>query len=360
MSDAEVILELPQAWFANPSDGDRHRHFFASIWLALGDLGVTVRPICLTFGADAAPRLAKQGQLIISFHSHGDHGNILRLKESYLPPYYTVDRLGYSGFSELAKHPERFSEAINSMDAQESADFIEALKSRTIAANLSKYDQPRMGVENLPDRFVFQPLQTVDDPVAGFHQLDQLEVLAGAAEAAEALGWSVIFKRHPLCRSVGMTAGLRHLLAVHPNLSSSDASVHSLIPAAQAVIGANSGVLFEALLHGAHVISFGHSDFAMATTRISDRREIAGALLGRGRVDRLGQCRFLAWYLQHYCVAVDDVAAIRGRIAAALAALDRGADRGWRHQEQQELFEYYATREAARRRAVLETGDPAP
>lgn len=356
MPDADVLLELPADWFANPMDGDRHRRLYASIWLALGDLDVTVRPVPLRFGADSAPRLSKPGQLLISFHSRGPAGHILRIKESYLPPYYTVDRMGYSGFSELARHPDRFRDAIDAMPDRAARTFVEAVKRDTIAANLSKYDQPRAGGGHLPDRFVFQPLQTIDDPVAGLARMDQLDVLEALALSAAPLGWSVVFKRHPLCTAGRVSARLASLTAAYPNLVASDASVHSLIAGAEAVVGANSGVLFEALLHGAHVVSFGASDYACVTTPISGPEEIAGAMLGRGRVDRAAQCRFLAWYLQLYCVSADDVGAIRNRIGAALAGLDRTPQDHVRRQ--QDLFETYAEREAIRRRTVL--NDTAP
>lgn len=353
MTDADVILELPEAWFANPVDGERHRQFYVSIWLALADLGVTVRPIVVRFGADEAPRLSQHGQLVLSFHSRGEADrNILRLKESYLPPYYTIDRMGYSGFSELAQFPERFEADIQAVPTRDALAFVEALKAEVVGTNLSKYHQPQVASgERLPEHFVFQPLQTIDDPVAALTHLDQLDVLEATAVACEALGWSVVFKRHPWCRAERVSARLAQLMATYPNLRQSQASIHPLISAAQAVIGANSGVLFEALLHGAHVIRFAQTDFAIATTAITSLQDIAGALLGRGRVARPLQVQFLMWYLQTYCVRGDDVAGIRSKMAAALAALDRRPG-SW-HQEQLDLFDLYAGQEAARRAAVL-------
>lgn len=350
MACPAVILELPVPWFHSPLDGARHQQFYVSIWQALAEMGVTVQPRILIFGADEAPRLGRHDQLIISFHSRGPAGSVLRIKESYLPPYYTVDRMGYSGFSELAIHPERFATAITAASPAKAQDFVEALKRQMVADNLSKYSQEQPRYLSLPDPYVFMPLQTVDDPVAALSDIDQLDALDALLSAAEALGWGVVVKRHPLCRSEKIAAALDRLAARHPHMQRSDASVHQLISGAQAVIGANSGVLFEALVHGAHVVSFGASDFRIATTSVTRPQDIAAAIAGRGRVTRADQCAFLFWYLTRYCLRADDVAGIRDRIADALAALDQVPDQV--HQQQKQLFEDFARREQARRRAL--------
>lgn len=351
MSDVDVILELPQAWFVNPVDGDRHRMLYTSIWLALGELGVSVRPIILPFGADDTPRLYDPTQLVLSYHSRGAIGNVLRIKESYLPPYYTIDRMGYSGFSELAQFPMRFADSVNSIDDLAAAAFVQELRSKTRDTNTSKYSQPQTLAETLPENFIFQPLQTIDDPVAGLAWFDQFDVLGATASAAQLMGWSVVFKRHPLCKADGVTRRLEHLQTCHPNLIRSNASIHHLISGSQAVIGANSGVLFEAILHGAHVISFGNSDFILATTKLGKLGEIPSFILGRGRINRSIQCRFLTWYLQQYCVAADDVAAICARVADALGG--RALRSCERHRHQAELFNQFAQKEHARRRSMI-------
>lgn len=355
MQDAQVILEVPGAWFENPIDGPRHQRFFASILMALSDLAVTVRPLPLRFGADDAPRLSMPNQLIISYHSKGSAGNILRLKESYIPPFYTMDRTGYSGFSELANHPERFTAAIDAIPLDAARAFVFNTAKHLKSKNLSKYKQAKSTVFPFPDYFVFQPLQTADDPVAELAILDQLDVLAEVAAATEALGWSVVVKRHPFCNVVSVSRRIRNLRADFPNLIETNASIHALIGHAQAVIGANSGVLFEALVQGAHVITFGKSDFAQATTAITALSEIPGALLGRDRVDLARQTRFVSWYLQHYCVRADDFAAIRERISEALRALDIQPSSF--NAAQLELYHHFSYAERRRRDDIKSCAD---
>ena len=104
-----VILEIPEAWFANPSDGDRHRLFYTSLLAALAELGLLIDPIWLPRGAERAPRPTNPSDLIISFHSYGEaSGNLLRCKETYIPPFYSLDPMGYSCFSQLATQPELY------------------------------------------------------------------------------------------------------------------------------------------------------------------------------------------------------------------------------------------------------------
>lgn len=350
MSCPDIILELPLRWFRSSLDGERHQRFYLSIWQALSELGVTVRPIAAVYGADDAPRLSRHGQLVISFHSRGPAGSVLRLKESYLPPYYTADRMGYSGFSELARYPERFAAQLAAVDPKAAARFVADLKEQVVATNLSKYSQRALGAVNLPETYVFMPLQTVDDPVAGLCVVPQLDALEWLLETTAALGWGAVVKRHPLCRSKEVETRLELLAQRHAHLLHSEASVHQLISGAEAVFGANSGVLFEALVHGAHVVSFAGSDFQTAVTQVSRRSEIAGAILGSGRLSRMDQCRFLFWYLTRYCLHADDIEAIRNRIATALAAQDIKVDR--QHHQQRELFKEFARQEGDRRKAI--------
>lgn len=355
MHDAQVILEVPGSWLDHPLDGPRHQRFFTSILMALSDLGVTVRPIPLVFAADNAPRITSANQLVISYHSKGPADNILRLKESYVPPYYVFDRLGYSGFSELSVYPERFMAAIDATPIDSAEVFVKEIAKELREKNASKYDQANRIDMHLPEHFVFQPLQTIDDPVAELAVLEQLDVLAEVASATEALGWSVVVKRHPFCTARSVTKRINELSIQYPNLIESNASIHTFINRAQAVIGANSGVLFEALIQGAHVISFGKSEFSQVTTSITRLSEIPSALLGRGRVERARQVKFLAWYLTRYCVRADDVKAISDRIAEALNGLNiQTLDL---NQPQRKLFNSFADIENHRRNSIKDEID---
>ena len=313
-----MVLEVPAGWFRSPLDGDRHRDFFASLLVALSELDVTVQPLALPYGADTAPRRTVPGQVIVSYHSRGPAGNVLRLKESYLPPYYTADRLGYSGFSELATDPERFAPEIAAMPLEDARAVLGRLRREMIGTNLSKYPQPEVPGPSLPDSYVFMPLQTMTDPVVALWRLDPFEVLRCLLVIASRTGQSVVVKRHPLCTSRRVSRELAALSASHDNLILAYASVHRLIAGATAVVGANTGVLFEALIHGTPVIGFGGSDFATATGQIETLDALAPALAGAGAPRAEDRDRFLGWYLTRYCLRADDIPGIKRRIKLAL------------------------------------------
>lgn len=347
---ADVILELPSAWMDNVLDGERHTAFYMAILRALAELGVTVMPMPLPLGADEAPRLSRHDQLVLSYHSIGPAGHVLRIKESYLPPYYTLDPLGYSGFSELGLFPERFRSDIARVNARKAGAFVEDLRSRVIAENFSKYPQDAASAFDPGGDHIFFPLQTVDDPVARLCAFDQLAALEEVAKVAGENGWRVVVKRHPFCVSVKVKTALERIVADNAHVTLTTASIHRIIPGARAVIGANSGVLFEALIHGAHVVTFGGSDFRMATTPVNSLAGIGPALSGEGRIAREDQVRFIAWFLKSHCVRADDLPAIRSRIALALSQLDVAADR--MAADQQALFAEYAEQELRRRDRV--------
>ena len=323
-----VTLEVPEAWFRDPEDVQRHRLFYSSLLAALADLGVLLDPVWLPRGAERAPRPDGAGDATISFHSHGRTGNILRCKEAYVSPYYTMDRMGYACFSELASHPERFADAIARQDAGRAGAFVRALAQELRQENRSKYRQPEKQ-DRMEPGFLFVPLQVENDSVAKGLWLDKFKALRCLVEAAAAQGSRVVLKRHPRCRSRAVSALLAEL-GQRPNVSLSEASIHTLIADARLVAGANSGVLFEALIQGKPVISYAASDFGPATQQVRSYDELARAVAVPAAPDPGFRDRFLFWYLTEYCVRTDDIAAMKRKIGALLdsAAGHRSRDAG--------------------------------
>ena len=84
------------------------------------------------------------------------------------------------------------------------------------------------------------------------------------------------------------------------------------------VVGANSGVLFEALVQGKPVISYAASDFSPITQQARSHAELAHAIAAPSSPEPVWRDQFLYWYLNDYCVRANDVPAIRRRILAAL------------------------------------------
>ncbi|WP_282603803.1 hypothetical protein [Paracoccus sp. PARArs4] len=315
-----VTLEVPEAWFRDSEDGQRHRLFYSSLLAALADLGVLVDPVWLPRGAERAPRPDGAGDATISFHSHGRAGNILRCKEGYISPYYTMDRMGYACFSELASHPERFAAEISRKDARQAGTFVRALAQGMRKENRSKYLQPEQGTD-IKSGYLFIPLQVENDSVTKGLWLDKFKAVRCIVEAAAAQRLRVVIKRHPRCRSKAISALLSEL-AQRPNVSLSQASIHTLVADAKLVAGANSGVLFEALIQGKPVISYAASDFGQATQQVRTYDELTRAVAAPVTPDPSFRDRFLFWYLTEYCVQTDDIATIKLKIEMLL---DSGA-----------------------------------
>ncbi len=324
---ARIVLEVPGSWFEQPQDGHRHRRLYTSLLSALAQLGETVSLQWLPFGADAAPRIAAPGQLIISYHSHGTQPGVLRIKEAYVPPLYTFDPTGYSGFSSLARDPEAVLRRVGQTDLIRAREIVARTRRQFLDTGLSKYPQTTGTDRALPDDHLFYPLQTAGDPVARFRAFDQIEALRALIRFGEVRNRPVVVKRHPLCRNTRIAQTLERLQAQHPDLIVSEASVHNMIAGAACVFGGNSGALFEALVHGKPVVCFGRSDFSCVTRTIDRLEQIPEALDTPVGIDPDLRDRFLGWYLSEYCIHADDVPAMRRRIAEALAARNDAAGR---------------------------------
>ncbi|MCB5200639.1 hypothetical protein LGQ03_15475 [Loktanella sp. TSTF-M6] len=309
-----ITLEVPEAWLMNPGDGAQHRMFYAGLLSALAEMNVTIDPVWLPRGAERAPRRGTNDNFVISFHSHGSDGYLMRCKESYIPMYFTMDAMGYSCFSELSRHPERFLPAIARIDTTRAKDFVDGIAQDLRTNNLSKYPQPDSVAQDRTG-YVFVPLQLEWDSVAKGTWIDPLAALERTIHAARNTGRHTIVKRHPLCRSPKIAATLDRL-AADPDVTVSTASVNSLIAGADLVVGANSGVLFEALLQGRDVVSFAASDFGLATHQVRSLAHLEKAIAAPAPPDMAWRYRFLSWYLRDYCVQADNVAAIRRKIQA--------------------------------------------
>ncbi|WP_222869600.1 hypothetical protein ROLI_046000 (plasmid) [Roseobacter fucihabitans] len=307
MTQPEFLIEVPVEWMTSAiaSEATLTTACFTQLVQAAQALEARVETTPAQMYSDAAPRLPAPGQVCISYHSHGVEENVWRVKESYLPGYFTFDRFGYSGFSELAKYPDRFAQDIAAFDLTEARAKVAACKAAFLDANRSKYAQPESQAAKLPEGFVFFPLQTVHDAVAQFAHIRQVDAISYLARASAAAGVALVIKRHPYCQDTGITGALENVTQTYPNVTLVDAPIGELISKAQAVVGANSGVLFEALIAGKPVFSFADSDFAQATQQITDPSDLKAAFEPYSGPDSNHILRFLGWYLSSYCFELD-------------------------------------------------------
>ncbi len=292
-------------------------NYLAQMSAALLNLNLKVELSDSIRYSDAAPRLPADNQICISFHSHGNEDRVWRVKESYLPDYFTFDRLGYSGYSELAQYPKKFTDDISQFSHQQAEKIIAECKATLFDKNLSKYDQPDTLEHPLPDDYIFYPLQTVVDVVAVFARVSQHDALWQLAELSETHKIALVIKRHPFCDDDKTEQTLHAIIKKYPNTHLINASIHTLIQNARAVVGANSGAMFEAALQGKLVYSFASSDFELATIALQNTADFA-KVFAHPQKQSEDVVRFLGWYLGAYCFNINDPEQINNKINYAL------------------------------------------
>ncbi len=262
-----IELEIPPIWLNSPLDGERHRQMYAQLCCVLATRPVAIHMTTIGPGMQAIERQAPAGGFTLSYHSIGEGPNIWRIKETPIAGWYSVDENGYSGWSSLARFPEKHADEIAGMDAAQSIDYVSRVRNQLRQKNESKYKQ-HLHDFNVDGPYVYFPLQVMDDPVSQFCRLDTLDVLKRAAELSEQTGIALVVKRHPLCESPVVEDALRKLQAGFRHVVVSQASVHQHLEGCQSVIVANSGVGMEALMYFKPVFSFAASEYELATQAI--------------------------------------------------------------------------------------------
>ncbi|MCP8894488.1 hypothetical protein KYK29_06050 [Shinella daejeonensis] len=315
-----VSLEVPEAWFRNPLDGDRHRQMFTVLSVALAKLPTDVKLSIVTWGSYRAPRSAPKGGATFSFHSIGNVENVWRIKETSIAGFYSFDASGYSGWSSLSRSPETHRNRIASKNIIAAEKFVSSLKENLRRGNLSKYRQSDEPFRS-DKPYVYFPLQLLDDPVSEFNRIQPLVVLDKAAELADQSDVALVVKRHPLCRNELVTRALAEVVNRYRNVQVSSASVHLHLESCQAVLIGNSGVGLEALLYGKPIFSFASSEYESVTTWLHDVEDIEKAFTDQSSISDEQRKKFLAYYLDECCFSIYDQQSVDRRVNEALSNL---------------------------------------
>ena len=168
----------------------------------------------------------------VSYHKISDLPNVYTLKRAYIPYYYYLDSMGYSGWSEVC-NMEIPKVEVTKNKIQEYLD-----------NKVSKYKQN--GEFNLDKPFVFVPLQIESDEVSKLGWMSSYELAQMCVNRFD----TVVVKPHP----GGNQKAPKGAIETH-------ASIHSILPKADKVCTVNSGVGFEALMYGKPVYVAGESDY---------------------------------------------------------------------------------------------------
>ena len=251
----------------------------------------------------------------IAYHTHS--ASLVNVKIGYLPDYFYVDKLGYSGWSTLANMDclelPHFSEAVN--------DRFNEFRREIVGKNISKYPQPaptRFSVEGTVERPLTLFTQTTEDTVAHFMPMPWHEFIKRLVIRIFSINprESIVIKRHPRCTDGRVSKLLAELKAQYGDkLSLSGSSIHELIPRSKAIIVGNSGVGFEALLHLCPIFTFAKSDYTYATIPVDldSFSSYQSRIEAFSEADRQKMKSFVVYYLDSYMTANNE-ASIRNRL----------------------------------------------
>ncbi len=345
-----AVVEVSPVHCRGAELGALYRDFITQISAVLVQMGYSLRFETVENFADVMRKRAGVDSLRLAFHSFGKHGDrVLHYKEGYLRGYFYLEYGGFSAWSDACDDNALPTARVEDAVAEAyCARWARALESGTA----NKYAQaPRASEpEDLTD-YVFVPLQTEEDVVAVHRwlNLEQLEQFIAGTTAGRSTKF--VLKRHPKCRSSAVAEMLARLSRCE-HVSIGEGPTPHYIRHAEAVLTANSGVGFEALILGVPVISTARSDYQAVTIsckNVPDLERVFSTKSWRSH-ERQRTCHFIYNFMHQYQVPVDDPKAIRQRLEQLLAEAPAG-------QQQPRLVDMQWEQQVERYRRCLARGD---
>lgn len=247
----------------------------------------------------------KNKTLIISYHTIGSpNKQILRWKEGYLQGMVTFDTRGYSGWSSLCE--KNISKQLHKISEKKANNTFNFLAKKYIDNNISKYIQPSTEKFQFPNKFIFFPLQTINDTVMIHSYIKPIYLIKKIINILWKQNISLVIKQHPRCNN----KELKELLIKYEKKNKIilyNGSIHDAISKAETVYTINSGVGFESLLHLKPVITFGKSDYMSMTKNINNLDTIKKEpLYYLNKNEKLKIKKFLHYYIGEKCLFLDD------------------------------------------------------
>lgn len=244
-------------------------------------------------------------------------------------------RLSAGGLDSKFKQPPRrgatpLAQPLASTGA--SASFSERWRAalrRWIEPNAQASTKPQVPASAQGVPSIFFPMQIPHDQSIRYFSDYPFDAVLGAVAAwAESKGVVLNIKPHPA--NLALTAGYRERFPESTWIRWRDESIHDLIDETQAVFTVNSGVGFEALLHGKPVVTFGRAEYDCVTVRAVPNAVDAAwkACCASTRAEREARYRaFFDWFVDDYAVDLSRPKAASvclARIAAKVAVIAKG------------------------------------
>ena len=255
------------------------------------------------------------GLKVLSWHTCGCVAGVRHLKESPFSGFFYFDRTGYSGWAAItALTDEQINATLTKISDLEAEDYFQALVTRFITARKSKYDQVGQVCVPLPIRYVFIPMQLLDDHVTKLTDWDIFHLISEVLRLLEGTDVSLVVKRHPKCSHWRVDALLAEM-AAHPRVLLVDAPIHDLIESSSAVCTVNSGVGAEALLMCKPVFTASLTDYGFLAHDIRSVQSSPEFIaLTEVEVDRVKYAKFMTYYCRDYLVDGADPVAIEQHV----------------------------------------------
>lgn len=303
-----IIFEYPFEW--NKDKNQQHKifldNFIHVITLANKPLSI-INALWPSYGVE---RITQENIITIAFHSFNNPANVWTIKESPVYGLYSIDKNGYSGWSEINQNRSKFLKLSNKLSQAETKEILEQYRLQ-ICKGVSKYQQPKAATD-LPEHFILFPLQVQTDSVAQLAYIDSLDVLERLNILSKKYQQHIIVKRHPWCQSNAIPLKLQILTQNNPYLTVSNTDITHLIQQSDAVISCNSGVSLEALICDKPVFCFGASEWEYASNSIQTLDEVEQVFTSRVKMNP-SQEKFIAFLLSDYWVKFDDTDALKKR-----------------------------------------------
>ncbi len=213
----------------------------------------------------AAEKYAKNAERIYVPHQTrlqwGDDDDRIRFyMQTVVPTVFSVDPEGWGASATL--YP------IHPISGRAAHPAFDRLVART-KAGLTKFDVGEVAAFQPPaEEFVFFPCQIPHDESIVLHSdVSVADALALTLKWAESRGIPVVVKGHPMNRE--SMAPLKQIADTYPCHWVETVGIHDVLRHARMVVTVNSGVGFEALLHGKTVATFGRADYDVVSRKIS-------------------------------------------------------------------------------------------